>query len=63
LNLYGIYALDQLIAGKSKLQGEKTLYPEQVILRVPILYGETESNAESAVNVLIDIIQVHSSSH
>jgi S-adenosylmethionine synthetase len=27
-----------------------------VVLRVPVLYGEAESNAESAVNVLMDAI-------
>lgn len=28
-----------------------------VCLRVPVLYGEAETNAESAVNVLMDTIQ------
>lgn len=27
-----------------------------VILRVPVLYGEAESNKESAVNVLMDTV-------
>lgn len=47
--------------GQTKLDGEeaiKGVYPEAVILRVPILYGSTEYNAESAINVLIDVVQV-----
>jgi hypothetical protein len=28
-----------------------------VVLRVPVLYGPAESNAESAVNVLMDSVQ------
>jgi hypothetical protein len=27
-----------------------------VVLRVPVLYGSVESNAESAVNVLMDVV-------
>ncbi|KAH8556248.1 hypothetical protein BGW37DRAFT_536232 [Umbelopsis sp. PMI_123] len=49
LNLYG----------KTKLAGEKAIqevYPEAVILRVPILYGKTEYNGESAVNILVDVV-------
>lgn len=47
--------------GQTKLDGEeaiKSVYPEAVILRVPILYGSTEYNAESAINVLIDVVLV-----
>ncbi|KAG1461042.1 hypothetical protein G6F46_002779 [Rhizopus delemar] len=45
--------------GQTKLDGEKVIrevYPDAVILRVPILYGATEYNGESAVNVLIDTV-------
>ena len=28
----------------------------KAIIRIPILYGETEYNGESAVNILVDII-------
>ncbi|KAI8642932.1 RmlD-like substrate binding domain-containing protein [Parasitella parasitica] len=45
--------------GQTKLDGEeaiKSVYPEAVILRVPILYGNTEYNGESAINVLIDVV-------
>lgn len=47
--------------GQTKYDGEeavKRVYPEAVILRVPILYGDVEHDAESAVNVLVDIIKV-----
>lgn len=47
--------------GETKLGGEeaiKSVYPEAVILRVPILYGDTEYNGESAINVLIDVVLV-----
>lgn len=47
--------------GQTKLDGEeaiKSVYPEAVILRVPILYGSTEYNGESAINVLIDAVLV-----
>jgi S-adenosylmethionine synthetase len=50
LNFYGV----------SKREGEiaaMAAYPSSSILRVPILYGKTEWNAESAVNVLIDIVK------
>ncbi|KAI9313539.1 RmlD-like substrate binding domain-containing protein [Dichotomocladium elegans] len=43
--------------GKTKLDGEKAVLEQAaavVVLRVPVLYGETEYNAESAVNVLLD---------
>ncbi|KAG1133466.1 hypothetical protein G6F42_001400 [Rhizopus arrhizus] len=45
--------------GQTKLDGENVIrevYPDAVILRVPILYGATEYNGESAVNVLIDTV-------
>jgi S-adenosylmethionine synthetase len=47
--------------GETKLGGEeaiKSVYPEAVILRVPILYGKTEYNGESAINILIDVVLV-----
>lgn len=47
--------------GETKLGGEKAIesvYPEAVILRVPILYGKTEFNGESAINILIDVVLV-----
>ncbi|KAG0238507.1 hypothetical protein BGW41_008158 [Actinomortierella wolfii] len=46
--------------GKTKYQGEveiKKYNTAAIILRVPILYGETEYNGESAVNVLIDQVK------
>jgi len=45
--------------GRTKLAGEKAIeevYPEATILRVPILYGKTEYNGESAVNTLVDVV-------
>ncbi|KAI9489002.1 RmlD-like substrate binding domain-containing protein [Zychaea mexicana] len=46
--------------GKSKLGGEEAVRevdPQAVILRVPVLYGVTEYNGESAVNILLDVIK------
>ncbi|KAK3328421.1 hypothetical protein B0T19DRAFT_442322 [Cercophora scortea] len=47
-NLYGL----------TKLEGERAVLDESsgVVLRVPVLYGPAESNAESAVNVLMDVV-------
>ncbi|KAG2210976.1 hypothetical protein INT47_000136 [Mucor saturninus] len=48
--------------GETKLGGEEAIkseYPEAVILRVPILYGPTEYNGESAINILIDVVMNH----
>ncbi|KAI9469939.1 MAG: hypothetical protein EXX96DRAFT_644705 [Benjaminiella poitrasii] len=48
--------------GETKLGGEeaiKSVYPDAVILRVPILYGKTEYNSESAINTLIDVVLNH----
>ena len=53
--------------GETKLGGEKAVLEEYekagdkssgwgVVLRVPVLYGEAESPAESAVNVLMDAV-------
>ncbi|KAL8761370.1 MAG: hypothetical protein Q9184_002502 [Pyrenodesmia sp. 2 TL-2023] len=48
--------------GQTKLAGEKAVLEVcgnmglGVILRVPVLYGHAETNAESAVNVLIDAV-------
>ncbi|KAF9407519.1 hypothetical protein BGZ94_002665 [Podila epigama] len=50
LNLYG----------QTKYDGEleiKKFNPAAIILRVPILYGATEYNGESAVNALIDSVK------
>ncbi|ORY95686.1 hypothetical protein BCR43DRAFT_515791 [Syncephalastrum racemosum] len=46
--------------GESKLRGEEAVlaYPEQsLVLRVPILYGPTEYDGESAVNVLLGAVK------
>ncbi|PVF94272.1 NAD(P)-binding protein [Serendipita vermifera] len=47
--------------GKSKRDGElailETAGARGVVLRVPILYGPVNKNSESAVNVLLDIVQ------
>ncbi|WRT67063.1 dTDP-4-dehydrorhamnose reductase [Kwoniella shivajii] len=49
--------------GRQKLDGEKAVLAERekgakvTVLRVPILYGKTEYNAESAVNILRDVVQ------
>ncbi|KAK3358986.1 hypothetical protein B0T25DRAFT_531641 [Lasiosphaeria hispida] len=51
--------------GQTKLDGEKAVLGEfekagkegmGVVLRVPVLYGEAHTNAESAVNVLMDAV-------
>lgn len=48
--------------GKTKLDGEKAILEETedtklgVVLRVPVLYGTTESPEESAVNVLMNAV-------
>ncbi|EPE05377.1 methionine adenosyltransferase 2 subunit beta [Ophiostoma piceae UAMH 11346] len=50
--------------GESKLDGEKAVLSvyesatkgKGVVLRVPVLYGPAERNAESAVNVLLDTV-------
>jgi S-adenosylmethionine synthetase len=47
--------------GKSKLEGERAIegiLKEYCILRIPILYGQVEYNAESAVNILMDSVTV-----
>ncbi|OCF55330.1 dTDP-4-dehydrorhamnose reductase [Kwoniella mangroviensis CBS 10435] len=49
--------------GRQKLDGEKAVLAERekgakvTVLRVPILYGKTEYNAESAVNILRDVVE------
>ncbi|KAJ3057578.1 Methionine adenosyltransferase 2 subunit beta [Rhizophlyctis rosea] len=46
--------------GRSKYEGEvaiQNVNPNAIILRVPILYGEVEYNAESAVNILLDVVR------
>ncbi|KAJ2963417.1 hypothetical protein NQZ79_g1577 [Umbelopsis isabellina] len=45
--------------GKTKLAGEHAIQevnPDAVIVRLPILYGNTEFNGESAVNILVDSV-------
>ncbi|EXJ94013.1 hypothetical protein A1O1_02406 [Capronia coronata CBS 617.96] len=44
------------VYGQTKLDGEKAVlaYPNTVVMRVPVLYGPTEENKESAINVLMD---------
>ncbi|KAL8945253.1 MAG: hypothetical protein Q9211_000212 [Gyalolechia sp. 1 TL-2023] len=48
--------------GQTKLAGEKAVLEVcqntglGVVLRVPVLYGHAETNAESAVNVLVDAV-------
>jgi dTDP-4-dehydrorhamnose reductase len=51
--------------GETKLDGEKAVLAEYkaagkegkgVVLRVPVLYGSADENAESAVNVLMDAV-------
>ncbi|KAJ2057562.1 hypothetical protein GGI17_005570 [Coemansia sp. S146] len=46
--------------GRTKLAGERAVQkanPEAALLRVPVLYGPTEYAAESAVNVLVDVVK------
>jgi len=52
--------------GQTKLDGEKAVLSEfhaagkdglGVVLRVPVLYGEAESPADSAVNILMDTVK------
>lgn len=48
--------------GQTKLAGEKAVLEvcgdtgSGIVLRVPVLYGHAETNAESAVNVLVDAV-------
>lgn len=52
--------------GKSKLAGEQAIIGElqnYCILRIPVLYGKVSINAESAVNVLIDVVNDKSKQH
>lgn len=47
--------------GETKLAGEEAIQAvnkDAVILRVPILYGSTHYNGESAINVLLDVVLV-----
>lgn len=44
----------------SKLRGEVeylSTYPEAIVLRVPVFFGRTERNGESAINILIDVVK------
>ncbi|KAJ2488875.1 hypothetical protein IWW37_004461 [Coemansia sp. RSA 2050] len=46
--------------GRTKLAGERAVQganPGAAILRVPVLYGPAEYAAESAINVLVDVIK------
>ncbi|KAK7205734.1 RmlD-like substrate binding domain-containing protein [Myxozyma melibiosi] len=45
--------------GSSKLEGENAVLkknPDAIVLRVPVLYGDTDDDSESAINCLVDII-------
>ena len=55
-NLYGQTKLDgeQAVLGEYTAAGKDGL---AVVLRVPVLYGQAETNAESAVNVLMDAVK------
>ncbi|KAL8820437.1 MAG: hypothetical protein Q9223_001354, partial [Gallowayella weberi] len=54
--------------GQTKLAGEKAVLEVcentglAIVLRIPVLYGHVETNAESAVNVLVDAVWKASSS-
>ncbi|KAK1760779.1 methionine adenosyltransferase 2 subunit beta [Echria macrotheca] len=54
-NLYGQTKLDgeEAVLGAFKAAGKEGL---GVVLRVPVLYGPAEKNAESAVNILMDSV-------
>lgn len=54
-NLYGQTKLDgeEAVLGAFRDAGREGL---GVVLRVPVLYGPAEKNAESAVNVLMDAV-------
>ncbi|KAK4179831.1 hypothetical protein QBC36DRAFT_59001 [Triangularia setosa] len=54
-NLYGQTKLDgeRAVLHEFKMAGKEGL---GVVLRVPVLYGSAQSNAESAVNVLMDSV-------
>lgn len=54
-NLYGQTKLDgeRAVLGEFEAAGRQGL---GLVLRVPVLYGPAESNAESAVNVLMDSV-------
>lgn len=55
-NLYGQTKLDgeEAVFGEYKAAGKEGL---AVVLRVPVLYGQAETPAESAVNVLTDAVK------
>lgn len=55
-NLYGQTKLDgeHVVLDEFKAAGKEGL---GVVLRVPVLYGPAHTNAESAVNVLMDAVQ------
>ena len=46
--------------GESKLLGEKAVLdtsPQNIVLRIPVLYGEVENLKESTITNLLNIIQ------
>ncbi|KAL7422259.1 hypothetical protein Q5752_002905 [Cryptotrichosporon argae] len=49
--------------GRQKLAGERAVLAERArgariaVLRVPLLYGRTTYNAESAVNIIVDVVK------
>ncbi|GHJ90119.1 hypothetical protein NliqN6_6521 [Naganishia liquefaciens] len=56
LNLYGKLkeAGEQAVLSSTQ---ERTSGKGAIVLRVPLLYGEVEYNAETAVNIFVDVIQ------
>ncbi|KAF7351260.1 RmlD-sub-bind domain-containing protein [Mycena sanguinolenta] len=50
-----------LLYGQAKLDGELAILGVEgaaaVILRVPVLYGPAPNNSDSAVNILVDVVQ------
>ncbi|EAU89284.2 NAD dependent epimerase/dehydratase [Coprinopsis cinerea okayama7 len=51
LNLYGVTKRDGEVAVLG-VEGAKT-----IVLRVPVLYGPAPKNSDSAVNILVDVVQ------
>lgn len=58
LQFYGKTKLDGELAIKEIMQSPKNT-GSYCILRVPVLYGEVEFNGESAINSLVDIVNVN----
>ncbi|EJD42539.1 NAD(P)-binding protein [Auricularia subglabra TFB-10046 SS5] len=47
--------------GKTKLEGELAVLAvpgaQNIILRIPVLYGPAPNNSDSAINILLDVVQ------